>query len=86
MPAEWQLSKVSRRNVNQARKTLKTVKLNETLYSFSDFPESSATNFYVISHLQVSQIPKIKSQKGTGTWNPNRMTTFQGRSAKRQSN
>jgi len=34
----------------------------------------------------VSQIPKIKSKKGTGTWNPNRITTFQGQSAKRHSN
>jgi len=31
----------------------------------------------------VSQIPKIKSEKGTGTWNASRMTTFQGQSAKR---
>jgi len=41
---------------------------------------------HVISHLQVSQIPKIKSKEGTGTWNPSRMTTFQGQSAKRYSN
>ena len=34
----------------------------------------------------MSQIPKIKSEKGTGTWNPSRMTTFQGQSAKRHSN
>jgi len=33
----------------------------------------------------VSQIPKIKSEKVTGTWNASRMTTFQGQSAKRQS-
>jgi len=41
---------------------------------------------HVISHLQVSQIPKIKSKEGTGTWNPSRMTTFQGQSAKHHSN
>ena len=41
---------------------------------------------HVASHLQVSQIPKIKSKKGTGTWNPSRMTTFQGQSTKRHSN
>jgi len=34
----------------------------------------------------VLQIPKIKSKKGTGTWNASKMTTFQGQSAKRQSN
>ena len=39
-----------------------------------------------VSHLKVSQISKIKSKKGTGTWNLNRMTTFQGQSAKRHSN
>ena len=38
------------------------------------------------THLQVSQIPKIKSRKGTGTWNPSRMTTFQGQSAQRHLN
>ena len=43
----------------------------------NDEPE---TIVHVISHLQVSQIPKIKSKKGTGTWNPCRMTTFQVRS------
>jgi len=48
-------------------------------------PESSANNFYVISQLQVSQIPKITSKKWTGTWNASRMTTFQGQSAKRRS-
>jgi len=41
---------------------------------------------HVASHLQMSQIPKIKSKKGTGTWNPSRMTKFQGQSAKRDSN
>jgi len=53
---------------------------------FHNFPESSAKNFNVVSHLQVSQIPKIKSKKGTGAWNSSRMTTFQGQSAKRHSN
>jgi len=48
--------------------------------------DESETSVHVISHLQVSQIPKIKSKKGTGTWNPSRMTTFQGQSAKRHSN
>ena len=52
---------------------------------FYDFPESSANNFYVISHLQVSQIPTITPKKWTGTWNVSRMTTFQGQSAKRRS-
>ena len=32
---------------------------------------------YIISHVQVSQIQKIKSKYGTGTWNPDRMTAFQ---------
>jgi len=53
---------------------------------FHNFPESSAKHFNVVSHLQVLQIPKIKYKKGTGTWNPSRMTTFQGQSAKRHSN
>ena len=53
---------------------------------FHNFPESSAKNFNVVSHLQVSQIQKIKSKKGTGTWYPSRLTTFQGQSAKRHSN
>ena len=53
---------------------------------FHNFPESSAKNFNVVSHLQVSKIPKIKSKKVTGTWNPSRMTTFKGQSAKRHSN
>ena len=35
IPAEWQHSKVSRRNVTQTRKTLKAVKINQMLYSFS---------------------------------------------------
>jgi len=51
-----------------------------------NFTESSAKNFNVVSHLQVSQIPKIKSKWGTGTWNPSRMTTFQDQSTKRHSN
>jgi len=41
---------------------------------------------HIISHVQVSQIPKIKSKYGTGTWNHSRMTTFQSQSAKRHSN
>jgi len=48
--------------------------------------EYSTKKIYVISDLQVSQIPKIKSKKSTGTWISSRMTTFQGQSAKRQSN
>jgi len=51
-----------------------------------DVPESPAKKIYVISHLQVSQIPKITSKKWTGTWNASRMTKFQGQSAKRRSN
>ena len=72
--------------------SLKQEKLKKRLKStkcyshFHNFPESSAKTFNVVSHLQVSQIPKIKSKKGTGTWNPNRMTTFQGQSAIRHSN
>jgi len=53
---------------------------------FHNFMEYSTKKIYVISDLQVSQIPKIKSKKSTGTWISSRMTTFQGQSAKRQSN
>ena len=63
----------------------KTLKSTKCYILFDNFPESSAKNFNVVSHLQVSQIQKIKSKKGTGTWNPNRMITFQGQSAKRHS-
>ena len=49
---------------------------------FHNFPESSASNFYIVSHVQVLQIPKIKSKKWTWPWNTNRMTTFQGQPAK----
>jgi len=67
-------------------KLQKRSKSTKCYIQFHNFPESSAKNFNVILHLQVSQIPKIKSKKGTGTWNPSRMTTFQGQSAKRHSN
>ena len=53
---------------------------------FHNFPESSAKYFNVVSHVQVSQIPKINSKQGTVTRNPSRMTTFQCQSAKRHSN
>jgi len=86
IPAEWQHSKASRRNASQKRKTSKAITSNKCYIHFHNFPESSAKNFNVVSHLQVSQIPKIKSKKGTGTWNLNRMTTFQGQSAKGHSN
>jgi len=86
IPAEWQHSKVSRRNVTQTRKTSKAITSNKCYTHFQNFPESSAKNFNVVSHLQVSQIQKIKSKKGTATWNLNRMTTFQGQLAKRHSN
>jgi len=79
IPAEWQHSKVSRRNVTQTRKLQKRSKSTKCYINFHNFPESSAINFNVVSHLQVSQIPKIKSKKGTGTWNPSRMTTFWGK-------
>ena len=67
-------------------KLQKRSKSNKCYIHFHNFPESSTKNFNVVSHLQVSQIPKIKSKKGTGTWNPSRMTTFQGQSLKRHSN
>jgi len=67
-------------------KLQKRSKLAKCYIHFHNFPESSAKNFNVLSHLQVSQIPKIKSKKDTGTWYPSRMTTFQGQSAKRHSN
>jgi len=86
IPAEWQHSKVSRRNVTQTRKTSKAVKINQMLYSFSQLSGIIGKYFNVVSHLKVSQIPKIKSKKVTGTWNPSRMTTFQGQSAKHHSN
>jgi len=35
LPAEWQHSKVSQRNVTQTRKTSKAVKINQMLYSVS---------------------------------------------------
>jgi len=53
---------------------------------FHNFPESSAKYFNVVSHLKVSQLPKINSKQGTVTRNPSRMTTFQCQSAKRHSN
>jgi len=83
MPAEWQHSKVSLRNVGQKQKLQKRRKSTKCYIYFYDFQESPANNFYVISHLQVSQIPKTTSKKWTGTWNASRMTTFQGQSAKR---
>ena len=61
-------------------------KLTKRYILFCNFWESSEKIFCIVSHLQVSQIPKIKSKKGTGTWNSSRMTTFQGQSAKRHSN
>ena len=64
------------------KKLQKRSKSTKCYIHFHNFPESTAKNFNVVSHLQVSQIPKIKSKKGTGTWNPNRMTTFQGESPK----
>ena len=63
-------------------KIQKRSKSTKCYIHFHNFPKSSAKNFNVVSHLQVSQIQKIKSKKGTGTWNPNRMTTFQGQSSK----
>jgi len=67
-------------------KLQKRSKSTKCYIHFHNFPESSAKNFNVVLHLKVSQIPKIPSKKGTGTWNPSRMTTFQGQSAKRHSN
>jgi len=67
-------------------KLKKLSKSTKCYIHFQNFPESSAKNFNVDSHLQMSQIQKIKSKKVTGTWNPSRMTTFQGQSAKRHSN
>jgi len=66
-------------------KLQKRSKSTKCYIHFHNFPESSAKDFNVDSHLQVSKIQKIKSKKGTGTWNPSRMTTFQGQSEKRHS-
>jgi len=82
IPAEWQHFKVSRRNVTQTRKIQKRSKSTKCYIHFHNFPESSAKKFNV----KVLQIPKIKSKKGTGTWNASRMTTFKGQSAKRHWN
>jgi len=80
MPAEWQVSETS----------LKQEKLKlrwnspKCYIHICNFPESSADNFCVISHLKVSQNPKIPSKNGTGTCNANRMTTVWGQFAKHQ--
>jgi len=86
IPTEWQYSKVSRETSLKQEILQKRSKSTKCYIHFDNFPESSAKNFNVVSHLQVSQLPKIKSKKGTGTWNPSRMTTFQGQSAQRHSN
>jgi len=67
------------------KKLQKRSKSTKYYIHLHNFPESSEKNFDVASHLQVLQIPKIKSKKGTGTWNPSRMTTFQGQPTKRNS-
>jgi len=67
-------------------KLQKRSKSTKCYIHFHIFPESSAKNFNVVSHLKLSKISKIKSKKGTGTWNPSRITTFQRQSAKRHSN
>ena len=61
-------------------KIQKRSKSTKSYIHFHNFSESSEKNFNVVSHLKVSQISNIKSKKGTGTWNPSRMTTFQGQS------
>jgi len=75
-----------------APKTTRSVSLENNTQCFSlknentnDEPEI-IVHLHIISHVQVSQIQKIKSKYGTGTWNPSRMTTFQSQSAKRHSN
>ena len=43
-------------------KLKKRLKSTKCYIHFHNFPESSAKTFNVVSHLQVSQIPKIKSK------------------------
>ena len=86
LPAEWKHSKAIRETSLKQEKLQKRSKSTKCYIHFHNFPESSAKNFNVVSHVKVSKIQKIKSKKGTGTWNTSRMTTFQGQSAKRHSN
>ena len=44
-------------------KLQKRLKSTKCYIHFHNFPESSAKNFNVVSHLQVLQIPKIKSNR-----------------------
>ena len=44
-------------------KVKKRSKSTKCYVHFSYFPESSSKKFYIVSHLHVSQIPKIKSKK-----------------------
>ena len=68
MPAEWQVGETS----------LKQEKLKirwnspKCYIHICNFPESSANNFYVISHLQVSQNPKIPWKKAPELGMPTR--------------
>ena len=57
---------VGERSLKQ-EKLQKRSKLTKCYIHFHNFSESSAKYLKVVSHLQVSRIPKIKSEKGTGT-------------------
>jgi len=64
----WSVSETSLKQ----EKLKKRSKSTKCYIHFHNFPESSAKNFNVVSHLKVSQISKIKSKRGTGTWNPSK--------------
>ena len=85
IPAEWHIPRSVGKTSLKQEKLQKRSKSTKCYIYFHNFPESSAKNFNVVSHLKVSQIPKIKSKKGTGTWNPSRMTTFQDLSSRHHS-
>ena len=51
-------------------KLQKRSKSTKCYIHFHNFPESSAKNFNVASHLKVSQIPKIKSNWALKLWIP----------------
>jgi len=62
IPTEWHISRsVGERSLKQ-EKLQKRSKSTKCYIHFHNFPESSAKNFNVVSHLQVSQIQKIKSK------------------------
>jgi len=86
IPADDNIPRSVGETLLKQEKLQKRSKSTKCYIHFHNFLESSAKNFNVVSHMHVSQIPKIKSKQGTGTWNPSRMTIFQGPSAKRHSN